>query len=203
MNTVVRFFMGVLLATSLSAFDGTTKSLVGIETGYGQFDYSAANDDNINMGRTSSSEDFGILGLKIGAETDEFRLFVDAHYYQVDGSFDYANSFGLSFQYLVFMAKDFNFFFGLNGGLMNLKVVDNAIGKSYEYSDPYIGGDIGFNYAVYDKLGLEIGLRYININAENKQYYKDADSGDTLSRTYTVEQMINIYASVIFKFYMD
>jgi hypothetical protein len=203
MKSVVVFFVGMLLSVSLSAYDSTSRSLVGIETGYGQFDYSASNDDNINMGRTSSSEDFGILGLKIGAQTDEFRLFIDAHYYQVGGAFDYANSYGLSFQYLIAITKDLNFFIGLNGGLMNLKVVDSAIGKSYEYSDPYFGGDVGFNYDIYNTLALEVGLRYININADNKQYYKDTDTGDTLSRTYKVEQMINIYTSLIFKFYMD
>lgn len=188
---------------AVSAYDGTTKSLVGIEAGYGQFDYSAANQDNINIGRTSSSEDFGTVGLKIGAENEDFRIFLDAKYYQVSGDFDYANSVGGSLQYLLFITKDFNLFFGVNGGLMNIKVVDSGIGKSYEYSDPYFGGDIGFNYEIMDLLGLEIGARYVNIDAENTQYYTDPDSGDTMSRTYKVEQMINFYTSLIFKFYVN
>ncbi|MEA1920102.1 MAG: hypothetical protein U9N52_09700, partial [Campylobacterota bacterium] len=124
-------------------------------------------------------------------------------YYQVSGAFDYANSVGGSFQYLLYITRDFNLFFGINGGLMNLKVVDNSIGISYEYSDPYFGGDVGFNYELHELLGLEIGARYINIDAENTQYYIDTTSGDTMSRTYTVEQMINVYASMIFKFYVD
>ena len=195
--------LALMFSVSLFAYDGTTKSLVGIETGYGQFDYSAANQDNINMGRTSSSEDFGIIGLKIGAENEDFRLFLDANYYQVSGAFDYANSVGGSLQYLLFITNDFNFFFGINGGLMNIKVVDSGIGKSYEYSDPYFGGDIGFNYDITDLLGWEIGARYVNIDAENTQYYEDPESGDTLSRTYKVEQMINVYTSLIFKFYVN
>ncbi len=194
-----KVLLALLISTGLFAYDGTAKSLVAIETGYGQFDYSAANEDNVNMGRTSSSEDFGILGLKIGAETEEFRLFLDAHYYQVGGAFDYANSVGLSLDYLMPITRDLNFFVGLNGGLMNLKVVDNEIGVSYVYSDPYFGGDIGFNYDIYKSLGLEIGFRYINVNADNTQYYKDAD-GKNQSRTYTVEQMMNIYTSLVFKF---
>ncbi|MEA3522831.1 MAG: hypothetical protein U9R50_07630, partial [Campylobacterota bacterium] len=188
---------------TLSAYEGSIKSLIGIEAGYGQFEYSADNADNINMGRNSSSEDFGHLGLKIGAESDEYRLFLDAKYYHVGGDFDYANSIGGSFQYLLSFTENMNFFFGINGGLMNLKVVDDSIGVSYEYSDPYIGGDIGFNLELSEKLGLELGLRYLNINAENTQYYIDDESGETFSRTYTVEQMINLYASVIFKFYVD
>ncbi len=194
-----KVLLALLLSISLFAFDNTAKSLIGIETGYGQFDYSS---DSLNMGSTSSSEDFGILGLKIGAETDEFRIFIDAHYYLVDGDFDYANSLGLSFQYLIPFTRDINMFLGINAGLMNIKVVDSSIGESYEYSDPYFGGDIGFNYKLNETLDLEAGVRYININADNTQYYKD--STDTqLSRTYTVEQMINVYASMIFKFYMD
>ena len=199
LKRVIVLLMGLFL--SLSAFDSTSRSLVGVETGYGQFDYSASNADNINMGRTSTSEDFGILGLKIGAETEEFRLFLDAHYYEVGGVFDYANSVGLSFQYLIFITHDLNFFLGLNGGLMNLKVVDSEIRKSYVYSDPYVGGDIGFNYEIYENLGLEVGLRYININAENTQYYEE--DGVEKTRTYELEQMMNLYASMIFKFYMD
>ena len=200
-----KVLLALLISTGVFAYDGTTKSLVGIETGYGQFDYSAANQDNINMGRTSSSEDFGIIGLKIGAENEDFRLFLDANYYQVSGAFDYANSVGGSLQYLLFITNDFNLFFGVNGGLMNIKVVDSGIGKSYEYSDPYFGGDIGFNYDITDQLGLELGARYVNIDAENTQYYdyKDPESGDTLSRTYKVEQMINVYTSLIFKFYVN
>jgi len=200
---VKKILLGLLITAGLFAYDGTTKSLVGIETGYGQFDYSAANRDNINMGRSSSSEDFGIIGLKIGAENEDFRLFLDAKYYQVSGAFDYANSIGGSLQYLLFITNDFNLFFGVNGGLMNIKVVDNGIGKSYEYSDPYFGGDIGFNYDITDQLGLELGARYVNIDAENTQYYIDPESGDTLSRTYKVEQMLNIYTSIIFKFYVN
>ncbi len=198
-----KVLLALLMSTGLFAYDGTTKAIVGVETGYGQFDYSAANEDNINMGRTSTSEDFGILGLKIGAESEEFRIFLDAKYYQVGGDFDYANSMGGSFQYLMFISRDFNFFFGINGGLMNLKVVDSTIGKSYEYSDPYFGGDVGFNYEVHEKLGFEVGIRYLNINASNTQYYTDADTGNTMSRTYTVDQMMNIYASMIFKYYTD
>lgn len=204
MKKILGIVFGLLFTiVAVSAYDGTTKSLVGIETGYGQFDYSAANQDNINMGRTSSSEDFGIIGLKIGAENEDFRLFLDANYYQVSGAFDYANSVGGSLQYLLFITNDFNFFFGINGGLMNIKVVDSGIGKSYEYSDPYFGGDIGFNYDITDLLGWEIGARYVNIDAENTQYYEDPESGDTLSRTYKVEQMINVYTSLIFKFYVN
>ena len=196
-----KILLALIISTGLFAYGGTTKAIVGVETGYGQFDYSS---DDINVGRTSSSEDFGILGLKIGAESEEYRIFLDAKYYQVGGAFDYANSFGGSFQYLMFISRDFNFFFGVTGGLMNLKVVDSEIAKSYEYSDPYFGGDIGFNYEVHEKLGFEVGIRYLNINATNTQYYNtDPTSDNKMSRTYTLDQMMNIYASMIFKYYVD
>jgi hypothetical protein len=202
MKKIVGLLSGVLLASSLNAYDGKIKSLVGVEAGYGQFEYNAANEDNINQGRNSSSEDFGTLGLKIGAQTKEFRIFLGAEYYVVDGAFDYANSFGGSFQYLIYVNNNFNFFFGINGGLMNVKVVDNSIGKSFEYSDPYFGGDVGINYDFNDKLGLEVGFRYININADNTQYYTD-DHGDQQTRTYTIDTMMHLYTSLIFKFNMD
>ncbi len=189
-----------LMICGLNAYDGTSKSLVGIETGYGQFEYSA---DDVNIGRNNSTEDFGMLGLKIGAENEDYRVFIDGRYYHVTGAFDYANSIGGSLQYLINFTHDFNLFLGINGGLINMKFADDDIGKSYEVSNAYYGGDIGFNYAIHELLGLEIGARFMNINASNTQLYIDATSGETMTRTYNIDHMINVYASMIFKFYVD
>jgi len=141
--------------------------------------------------------------LKIGAENEDFRVFIDGHYYHVTGNFDYANSVGGSLQYLLYFTHDLNLFFGVNGGLINLKFVDDGIGKSYEVSNAYYGGDIGFNYAIHELLGIEVGARFMNINASNTQLYTDPLTSETTSRTYNIDHMINIYASMIFKFYVD
>ena len=143
------------------------------------------------------------MGLKIGAENEDYRVFIDGHYYNVSGNFDYANSVGASVQYLLTFTPDLNMFVGINGGLINIKFVDEKINQSYELSNAYYGGDIGFNYAIHELLGLEVGARFININASNTQLYVDTTTGDTLSRRYNFDYMINFYASMIFKFYVD
>ncbi len=183
-----------VICSVVSAYDGSTKSLAGIETGYGQFEYNA--DD----GRNAQSEDQGILGLKIGAENEHWRLFIDGRYYHVTDNFDYVNSFGISLQYLLRLTHDFNLFLGVNGGVINMKFADSSINKTYELSNGYYGGDIGLNYEIVNNLDIEFGARFMNINASNTQLYVDPDTAETVGRTYNIDHMINVYTSLIFKF---
>ncbi len=182
----------LIICLGLSLFAGETRSLIGIDAGYGQFTYSA------NDGRDDLSEDVGMIGLKLGAENESWRVFVEGRYFAITDAFDYANTLGVSLQYLIPVGDSFNFFLGANAGLVSLKFADNGINKAYAFSDPYFGGDIGFNVHVTDNVDWELAGRYMNIDAKNTQYtnVNNPNSG----RTYTVEDMINAYTSIIIKF---
>ncbi|MBN2896080.1 MAG: outer membrane beta-barrel protein [Campylobacterales bacterium] len=188
------------IALSLSAYDGTSKSLAGVEFGYSQLEYNA--DDSV-LGNGSDNESFGLVGLKIGAENEEARVFIDGHYYNAGGDFDYVNSVGAGLQYLLRATDSVNFFAGINGGLVNIKFSDDGIGRSYELSSAYYGGDLGMNIALQELLDWELGVRFMAINASNTQVYTDTLSGEKVGREYTMDHMLNFYTSLIFKFYVD
>lgn len=190
----------LLASVSTFAYDGTSKSLVGVEFGYSQLEY---NVDDSALGTGSDDERFGVIGLKIGAENEEARVFIDGHYYNTSGDFDYINSLGAGLQYLVRVSDRLNFFAGVNGGLVNIKFSDDTINKSYELSSAYYGGDLGMNFALQEMLDLEIGARFMSINASNTQVYVDPLSGEHVGREYTMDHMLNFYTSLIFKFQVD
>ena len=200
MKKIYTVLSAAALITSLHAFDGDSKGLVAVETGYGQFEYSY--EDEVNTGRNTTTDNVGYLGLKIGAESRDYRLFLDGKYYVATGGVDYINSFGAALQYLIHMNQDFNFFIGLNGGIVNLKIADSQVNKTYEFSEPYYGADVGFNYDLHDNLGIEVGARFMNVEADNTQYYTDS-GGASKFRTYKIDNVVNIYASVVFKYYTD
>ena len=185
------FFVSSLMATNISRYDVETYSLVGVEAGYSTLDYEK--DASTSQYRAN----IGHGGLKLGAETDDFRAFLSGRYYMGESSYDYITTFGAELQYKFNAFEGVNFFIGANGGIANMKFhVENET-FSRTISDYYIGGDIGTNIHLSEVLDLEIGSRVISIQAENT---KKVES-DYI--TYRIGNMVTGYASLIFKWQMD
>ena len=161
-----------------------TKSLVGFEGGFGGINVKAA---PINDGYV----DIGHAGLKIGAQTEDYRLFLSGRYFAGD-NFNKITTLGAEFQYKFHVASFMDFFLGVNGGLVSIDY-DDVANVNREISDVYYGGDVGANFIVTDLVDFEIGARLMSIQADN-----------TIGGvTYTFDDIISGYASIIFKYDMD
>ena len=176
-------------------FYSQTKSLVGIEGGYSSLDYE-------NGVRTNNQQDavsLGNIGLKLGAETEDFRVFLSgAYFFDSSSQYDYLTTYGLAIQYKFNVTKAFNIYLGANGGLMNAKVrakdssgVEETFSRTF--SDPYFGGDLGANIHLGDLVDLELGARVMSVQTENTQ-------GGV---TYRLGNIVQGYGSLIFKWQMD
>ncbi len=194
MKKLVKLIGVPLLALSLQAGDWSTQSLVGIEGGVTSFDL----DNNNPYGEsTSSSQSPTSFGLKVGAEAQTYRIFLSGRHYSVSDEFDYANSFGVEFQYLFRFGSNASVFAGINGGIINMEFNDsNAYTR--EISQGYFGGDLGVNFSVNHNFDVELGVRYMNLNADNTKYVDGVD--EQVAYTYSIDNMVNTYVSLIYKF---
>ncbi len=176
-------------------FYSQTKSLVGIEGGYSSLDY----ENGVKTNNTQGSVSLGNIGLKIGAESEDYRIFLSGSYFFESGSqYDYLTTYGVSFQYKFNVTKAFNVYLGMNGGLMNANVraKDNAgVAEPFyrTFSDPYFGGDLGANIHLGKSVDLELGGRVMSVQADN--------TIDGL--TYRIGNIVQGYGSLIFKWQMD
>ena len=176
-------------------FYSQTKSLVGIEGGYSSVDY----ENGVRTNNIQDSVSLGNIGLKLGAETEDFRVFLSGAYFFDSGSqYDYLTTYGLAVQYKFNVTKVFNIYLGANGGLMNAKVrakdskgVEETFSRTF--ADPYFGGDLGANIHLGDSLDLELGGRVMSVQADNTQ-------GGV---TYRIGNIVQGYGSLIFKWQMD
>ncbi len=185
---------GVLLAASslmadISKYEFQTKSLVGIEGGYNTLGY----ENGTSANNEQYSAKVGHAGLKIGAETEDFRAFLSGRYYTGESSYDYISTFGAELQYKMNAFDVMNFFIGANGGIANMKFRASGETFSRTIRDYYVGGDVGTNIHLGDAADLEIGARVMSIQAENTKN----------SVTYRMGNMVSGYASIIFKWQMD
>lgn len=170
-----------LMAESSSKFDSS--SLIGLEFGSG----------NIDVSSTGYDETFTSphAAFKIGAETNNYRLFLSARYF-TGSDFDALSTLGGEFQYLLNVADFMNFFIGLNAGVADIEFTDNA-NLSRVVSETYFGGDAGFNFHVGNSFDVELGARIMGIQAKH-----------TLGgATYTFGNITSGYASIIYKYQMD
>jgi len=183
-----------LSASSLMAYSSDysfeSHSLVGIELGGSSLNYEYGTPLN------NSVNDITIAngGLKLGAETEDFRLFLSGRYYYDSSSkYDYIVTYGAEFQYKFDISEHFNAFIGANAGIasMAFRATDEKYTRTI--SDPYYGGDVGINIHFGKELDWELGGRVISIQADNLKEGK----------TYHVNQMITAYTSLIFKWKMD
>ncbi len=182
----------VVAAASVSADDDFifhTKSLVGIEGGYSTFDV----ENDIATTPPTNTYDEGMVGIKIGAQGEHFRVFLSARNYFVGKEYDYFATFGGELQYMFNFSKKANFFIGGNAGMVNGRF--QAAGENFNrtFSDPYYGGDIGFNYHINDTYDFEIGARYMSTDASNTQN----------GVTYKIDHISTGYMSIIIKYIED
>lgn len=186
----------LLVASSLTAegfekskYSYNIKSLIGFEGGYSAFDYERA-----AGGVTTDREtvNLGHGGIKIGAESDNYRLFLSVRFYDA-GGFDYARSYGVAAQYMLNFSKKANFYFGVNGGKVDMRYVDTKNGNTVNIYDDYFGGDLGFNVHLGEDVDVEIGARIMDLNSNTHDG----------AVTYTFDNIVTGYASIILKYQMD
>jgi len=172
-----------------------TKSLVGIEGGYSSLDY----ENGVKTDNKQGSVSLGNVGLKIGAETEDYRIFLSGAYFFESGSqYDYLTTYGISFQYKFNVSQAFNLYLGVNSGLMNAKVrakdskgVEEPFSRTF--SNSYVGGDLGTNIHLGKSVDLELGGRVMSVQADN-----------TINGlTYHIGNIVQGYGSLIFKWQMD
>lgn len=183
---IVSALVGSLVASDTSEYLVDTYSLVGFEGGYGNIDV----DNDVGGVASTTIHKFPYGGIKIGAQSEDYRLFVSARYYNTD-ELDYLTTYGAELQYMFNVSSYMNFYLGVNGGIANSKLV--VSGTSRTISDPYIGGDAGMNIHLGETVDLELGARVMSIDAANK-------IGGV---TYTFNSIVSGYASIIFKYKMD
>ena len=188
--------------TTSSYADGYTfdiDSLIGIEGGYTSFD---VENDSLTIDKGIHKYNVGEVGLKIGAQSQNYRLFLSVHNYFAS-DYDYAVTYGGEFQYLFNFSQKANFFIGINGGMLAARFVGYGIldSKARTISDPYFGGDVGFNYHLNKTYDLEIGARVMATDAKNTQTINYPSGARNV--TYTFDNLVTGYASIIVKFQMD
>jgi len=182
---------GLVLTTPLMAefnFNKDIYSLLAFEGGYSSFD--VEKNDTLTPA-TITKYDMMHAGLKIGAQSKNYRVFLSGRYYNAD-DFDYATTIGAELQYMFNFSSMANFYLGLNGGIVNMRFTDGGT-TSRTISDPYYGGDAGFNIHLADNVDFELGARVMQIQAENKIGLI----------SYKFDNLISGYASIIFKYKMD
>lgn len=175
-----------LLAKDESIYKFNSYSLVGIEAGYSNFD--VENDDTTPLRETYT---FNHGGVKVGAQTENYRLFLSGRYFSID-DFDSAYTAGIEAQYLLNFSDFANLYIGLNTGLAEMKFIDSA-DTTRTISDTYVGGDIGLNIHMGKTMDLEVGVRAMSLDATNT-------IGDI---TYTFDTIASAYMSLIFRYQMD
>ena len=173
----------LIVSTSLLA---ETLSLVGIEGGLS----SALS----TKGGVKSSQELSNVGLKIGAEGEDYRIFLGARHNSDLGDptlYENMFSYGIDIQYKFNIAKSANIFVGANVGMVEVQY--NTGGKSFSLADSYKGADVGTNIHVSDLIDFELGARYMSI-----------ESDKTVNGTlYQLNNIATGYASLIFKWTMD
>jgi len=167
-------------------------SLIGIEGGITSINSDV--DDYTNNTSDTASKTVQNIGVKIGAESYNYRLFLTGNYYSnPDSSYDYVGTYGGQLDYLMNVSKKMNLYIGINAGVVNMKFkAPNETSKRL-VSDPYYGADAGLNFHATKLIDLELGGRLMMLDAANT---KD-------KVTYTFNNFITGYASIIFKFQMD
>lgn len=164
--------VGALLSGVAIANDATP--LVGVELGYG----------NLNAG--GSGHNLYAGGLKIGAKSDDYRVYLSARKLQID-DFESANAIGAELQYLIPINEKWNAFMGLNAGKIGMKT--NTLPAQREISTYYYGGDLGVNMALSSSVDLEIGGRLMYMNYTHT----------LVNSRYNVDSLVQGYASIVFK----
>jgi opacity protein-like surface antigen len=176
---------GMLVGSMIhAAEDYSYNSLLGIEAGGSMITLEET------TGTYSSELSLGNIGIKVGAESEQFRVFLGTRYYN-SSAFDYIFTYGADLQYLVNITDDVNIFLGAGIGKAEIKHEKNSVTR--EVSEDYISGDLGINIHLDQQFDLELGARMMNIDAENTQN----------GATYRYNEIYTGYGSLIYKFSIE
>jgi len=161
------------------------KGLLALEGGFGIANAKQTEPavDSVHI-LNSANETAVSGGLKLGGESQYYRLFVSARYHEVK-NFDYVTTVGGEIQYLIRAGENFNIFLGINGGMMSSQKTTGEFEDSI--NNPYAGGDVGVNIDVTENFGIELGARV------NSTF---TDSSNPANIAYLAEG----YGSLVFKF---
>ena len=164
-------------------------SLLGFEGGYSNVDV-----ESTNNGQTYEIQKSGFAsgGLKIGAESEDYRIFLSARYYNAK-DFSKLNTVGGELQYKFNFSKRANFFLGGNVGKAYMRVSD-GMNPSVSTDTTYLGGDAGFNIHATELIDLEVGARYMS--------FDETVELDPITK-YKFSSLVTAYASIIIKWKMD
>jgi len=194
-NSLIKIALSTMLVGSAafaqqsSEYEVNTYSLMGVEGGYSSFDYEREND----AGKTTrTTNDLLHGGIKIGAQSQNYRIFLSAKFFDMS-DFDYARMYGIEGQYMFNFSKIANFFIGVDVGTTDMKLIDKKNDQDVKVYKPYYGGDMGFNIHLGESFDWEIGARYLTINKTIEQ--------DDIK--YSFDRIIMGYTSFIFKYKMD
>ncbi|UFS63104.1 hypothetical protein LOH54_03025 [Sulfurimonas sp. HSL-3221] len=172
-----KIMLPALLVLGMNAYAEDAKGLLGVEVGYINTKYNTPG----TAGTETSQVGMMSGGLKLGAESRHYRVFIDSSFWYADDQYKKAGKVGGALQYLLPIGDVFNIFMGLNGGVIN-SAGDTDV-------DPYYGADLGFNLNLSESFGIEVGGRFCDVANSNK------DS--------VVTDFIQGYVSAIFKFDSD
>lgn len=177
-----------LLGTSFVSLNATeTNSLFAIEGGISSLRAST------NMtGYEIQKSDMKHFGLKLGAEGENYRVFLSARNFLADTN-NKLLTLGVEGQYKFNFSKPVSFFLGLNGGSAYIEIGKDGLSPGTNVTTPYFGGDLGFNYHASTLIDLEVGAKYMFIDNTVAQG----------TATYTFRDMTSFYSSLIFKWQMD
>jgi len=187
-KNLTKVVLATLMATApVMAFD--TVSLFAVEGGYSNL----SADVNQN-GYTVQDSGMGNFGLKLGAEGENYRVFLSGRYFLAEEGNTVATA-GAELQYKFNFSEPVDFFIGVNGGAAYLKAgpSDDGVLPSVSTTAPYMGGDVGFNFHATPEVDLELGIKYMHIS----------DTVTQGSTTYDFNSISTAYASVIFKWQMN
>lgn len=173
-----------------------TKSLFALEGGYSKIKGDVFNGSTQLYDLGKKSDGIGSYGLKIGAQSENYRVFLSARHYDTSGNLDRLNTYGGELQYLFNFHKKANFFIGANGGIADIRIGAQTTGSTFpaaKKQTPYYGVDAGFNVHASELIDVELGYRYSKIK----------DNITQGNYTYSVDNLSAFYGSVIIKWEMD
>jgi hypothetical protein len=189
-------FTKIALAASLlsmPAIAGANEytSLFAIEGGYNKVTADVADTAPVQTYSVQDSK-LGSVGLKLGAQGENFRIFLSARYYDAN-NFSKLNTLGAEVEYLFHFSKPVSFFISANAGKAFMKVSSTPHYAAVSTNEYCYGGGAGFNLTVTDLVDVEIGARYIDLDSQVTQG----------TATYKFDSITSAYASIIFKYQMD
>lgn len=153
-------------------------SLIGLDLGFGKVDYEI-NDKN----KKSYKQKLNALthiGLKLGAESYNYRIFLVSNYSQdLHNNFDYIVLNDVELDYLFHLHKKFNLYLGGHIGIAAIKFQADGESFSRTLSDGYFGANMGANIYLTKRIDLDVGtkLSFIDgVNLKNNVEYRFNDT---------------------------